>query len=286
MAHYVEDWLKGKFEESLEILDLGKQAAKSAAAIAKELIGAVPILGGLVKGVIAFIDRVDVYAGNVKTVMGLQSIRESIVCEIYCFLKGQTVFDDATAVALRDHLSGWLFSRPPHLAAGIPTLWGQGYSAWLGAVSLDEFKLRAFLGGVGSDNDCAVLCVDCANESTVVVPANGWGDGNGFDTLIDVTSGQTLTITCDAGDTWFMGTIDTNAAGVDEFGSNFVYSVQGTYGALIGRIGLSGPFFLVGLSYSATANASGRLYLMANDAPYSVNYADNSGDIAAVVSLV
>ena len=50
----------------------------------------------------------------------------------------------------------------------------------------------------------------------------------------------------------------------------------GPYGALVGKIGVSGTPFLIGSSYTFTPSASGDLYLAVNDNLF--DYSDNHGN--------
>lgn len=119
---------------------------------------------------------------------------------------------------------------------------------------------------------------------------------NPQDTGIEVTAGQVLRITSDPGDTWSLGpTYDVdgkdlrtcNAAGIPKETSVWgQYTYDGltfNYGAMVGKIGENGAFFLVGTEYGpVTLASSGRLYLLCWD---DVNYKDNTESIRANINV-
>lgn len=155
--------------------------------------------------------------------------------------------------------------------------------------------LVAGLAGLASTSARAVtVVVDAkANSSTDGTAAIG---GN-------LTFGQGFTVTVAEDDLWNAGPLPrwSNAAGLtgnlfatgaDEsgenpgtlIGENFAggYTQDGfnaPYGSLVGRVGL-GAYFLIGTSYSGTADASGQLSLYYWD---SNNY-DNSDFITASIN--
>jgi len=126
------------------------------------------------------------------------------------------------------------------------------------------------------------------SENIAAVPAAAENSGNGYDTLLDVTAGDMVSITCDSGDTWEGGTmIAYNADGASGIFDAQAYAPADELYCMIYRIGTSGAWTKAGLSVSFTAAASGRLYLLCNDVPSAISpgsYADNVGTITASVT--
>jgi hypothetical protein len=92
--------------------------------------------------------------------------------------------------------------------------------------------------------------------------------------------GDKITITAEEDDTWSLGPTadrECNADGCQKFGDYRGFK----YGALIGRIGESSSWFLVGTSYTATVQKTGYLYLACHDFPYD----DNRGTIIVTVKV-
>ena len=109
--------------------------------------------------------------------------------------------------------------------------------------------------------------------------------GRGLDTGISVNAGRIFSISADPADTWSIGNVAARHLGnADGAPSTHLYTFFGqtfNHGTLVGKIG-SGLFFKVGTSLlNEVANASGHLKLFLWD----VNFADNSGDITADITL-
>jgi hypothetical protein len=120
-------------------------------------------------------------------------------------------------------------------------------------------------------------------ENTAGVPATAENGGNGYDTLLDVTAGDNIMITCLPGDTWEGGTgIPYNADGDPGVFNPAAYDPTAEIYSMIYRVGTSGAWAKAGLSVAFTAASSGRLYLMCNDIP--AGHSDNSGTITATVT--
>ncbi len=103
------------------------------------------------------------------------------------------------------------------------------------------------------------------------------------DSHIDVVASRTYRWTASGSwrpspwDPW----LGPNGARFKEPNRLIVPNVNGM--SLIGRIGSSGPWFLMGAQGSITAASSGRLYMAANDYPDCYN--DNSGSVTVHVSM-
>lgn len=112
--------------------------------------------------------------------------------------------------------------------------------------------------------------------STLDLPGNNTG--------VAVSVGDALYIT--ASGTWSDGG-PSGSCGPDGYpsspGGGGHPLPSANQGALCGRIGTSGAWFLVGSSYSGTAGASGSLYLIFNDG--AGFYGDNSGTLAASIDV-
>lgn len=101
----------------------------------------------------------------------------------------------------------------------------------------------------------------------------------GNDTGITVNAGDSIVITASGtwsnsgSSSWGPGGNGTSAP------ASFALPGQSQY-SLIGRVGTSGAFFEVGTSYSGTASATGKLYLLMNDD----QFADNTGKVTATIT--
>jgi hypothetical protein len=157
--------------------------------------------------------------------------------------------------------------------------------------------LIAGLAGLGTSSARAVT-VD------VFAQANSSTGGAGALTGVSLTFGQAFTVSAGLTDLWNAGPLPrwSNADGLigpllatgsDDSGQLagtligsifFPLHTQGgftaPYGSLVGEIGGSGIFFLVGTNFSGTANATGQLSLYYWDS----NNGDNTGSIAANIS--
>lgn len=119
-------------------------------------------------------------------------------------------------------------------------------------------------------------------DDTATVPATTENGGNGYDTLLDVITGDNVVIDCDSGDTWDGGEGQFNADGSPGRFDAGAYAPAVELFSMIYRVGTTGAWTKAGLSAAFTAVTSGRLYLMCNDVPAA--YGDNSGFITAAVS--
>ena len=156
--------------------------------------------------------------------------------------------------------------------------------------------LIAGLAGLGTTSARAVT-VD------VFAQANSSTGGAGALTGVFLTFGQAFTVSAGPDDLWSAGDLprwsnadgltgDRFATGTDEsteaagtkigqsFGAWDQHNLSAPYGSLVGEIGGSGIFFLIGTNFSDTANASGQLSLYYWDS----NNGDNTGSISANIS--
>ena len=156
--------------------------------------------------------------------------------------------------------------------------------------------LVAGLAGLGTSSARAVTV-------NVFAEANSSSGGTGALTGVFLTAGQAFTVSAGPNDLWSAGaeTRLSNADGLvgirlanglddsgqapgtiigTDFGTWTQYSFGAPYGSLVGEIGGSGIFFLIGTNFSNTANASGELALYYWDS----NSGDNTGSIAVTIS--
>jgi hypothetical protein len=156
--------------------------------------------------------------------------------------------------------------------------------------------LIAGLAGLGTGSAHAVTI-------NVFAEANSSSGGTGALTGISLTFGQAFTVSAELTDLWNAGPLprwsnadgliaplvatgsdDSGEAAGTPIGSIFALYTQAgftaPYGSLVGEIGGSGIFFLIGTNFSNTANATGQLALYYWDS----NNSDNSGSIAATIS--
>ena len=137
---------------------------------------------------------------------------------------------------------------------------------------------------------------------TVDAFANSSSGGVGFNTGVNLTSGQSFTATAGTGDLWNAGDLprwsnadglklDLYATGTDDsgqvagthigrdFGLYVQPSLSAYYGTLVGKIG-GGDFFVLGTNFAGTANATGVLGLYYWDS----NFSDNTESIKVTIS--
>lgn len=138
---------------------------------------------------------------------------------------------------------------------------------------------------------CALLLMTgAAGAATVTVDArlNSSTGGTGLATGILLEAEQAFSVTADPSDTWRLGrnasgcTRESNADGLTRC---FRLYTQGNltarFGSLVGRIGQTGAFFVIGTAFSGTASSAGELFLYAWD----TNFRDNSGTIEATIEV-
>ncbi len=117
------------------------------------------------------------------------------------------------------------------------------------------------------------------------------GAGIDLDTGLDLVAGDRLVSTVDPLDCWSAGAANriSNANGLDglspaacqptgDFGFHSQDGETFRFGALVGRIG-GGDWFLLGTSFDAIVNATGRLFLVYWDS----NNGDNFGSVTALI---
>ena len=118
---------------------------------------------------------------------------------------------------------------------------------------------------------------------------NSSSGGVALDTGLDLVAGDRLRSLVDPLDCWSAGAANriSNANGLDglspapcqptgDFGFHSQDGETFRFGALVGRIG-AGDWFLLGTSFDAVVNASGRLFLVYWDS----NNGDNFGSVTA-----
>lgn len=121
----------------------------------------------------------------------------------------------------------------------------------------------------------------------VFAKENSLTGGTPLDTGFDLVSGDRLVVDVDFDDLWSAGTGAriSNADGLgNPFGDDFGTFTSGgftfLFGALIGQIGPSGDFFLVGTSFDGIVSTSGSLRLLYWD----INKNDNFGFVTASIA--
>lgn len=122
-----------------------------------------------------------------------------------------------------------------------------------------------------------------ATDFTVYAKGNSVAGGSALDTDITLTSGESLTVT--ASGTWQNDPHNAYLSGPDGH-SNLSYTDAASkqtfdIGSLVGKIG-SGSYFLIGSSFTGTANAAGALDLFYWDS----DAYNNSGSVTAAVTAV
>jgi len=116
---------------------------------------------------------------------------------------------------------------------------------------------------------------------TIKIPA----DKLWVDTGVDVKKGQTVIITASGWGSTCTGHRECNIPSPEGNGALCVPNCLMNYvdyGALLGQISSSGPFY-VGKSFTTTADESGTLYLAIND--IISQYEDNAGSFVATITV-
>src|SRR4051812_6279687 len=127
------------------------------------------------------------------------------------------------------------------------------------------------------------LTTGAASAATVNVPANIPNPGNnGYDTGIVASGGVSVS----GSGSWGTKNVPADCNGPNGLASwsmapNFLYQVAGTAFALVGRIGTTGPWTLVGTGPTAITG-NGELYLAMNDE--IGQFGDNNGTMQATVT--
>ena len=123
-----------------------------------------------------------------------------------------------------------------------------------------------------------------ATDFTVSAKDNSVAGGSALDTGITLSTGESLTITASGlwqndpdTATWQSGPDGHSNSTYTDVASNQTFDI----GALIGKIG-SGDYFLIGSSFTGTANAAGVLDLFYWDS----DAYNNSGSVTAAVTAV
>ncbi|MGG7566366.1 hypothetical protein ACQ5SO_09425 [Rhodovulum sp. DZ06] len=108
------------------------------------------------------------------------------------------------------------------------------------------------------------------------------GSGGGLATGIVLASGDSFGVSADPSDDWLVNPSypGFGADGIDTLGPYTSAGLTANYSALVGRIGASGPYFLVGSAFTGAAAGPGELFLFNWDS----NSSDNSGFITATIT--
>jgi hypothetical protein len=144
---------------------------------------------------------------------------------------------------------------------------------------------------------------------TVHAQANSTSGGSGADTGMSFGSGQAFSVTAALTDLWSAGALprwsnadgltgDLLATGSDEsgqpantligasFGSLTLGGLAAPYGALVGRLGGAGNYFLIGTNFTGTAGQGGLGTGLLELFYFDSNNVDNTGSISATVNAV
>ena len=144
---------------------------------------------------------------------------------------------------------------------------------------------------------------------TVDAQANSTSGGSGVSTGMSFGLGEAFSVTAALTDLWSAGPLprwsnasgltgDLYATGSDEssqplntligqsFGNWTQNGLTAPYGALVGRLGAAGSYFLIGTNFTGTAGQGGLGIGLLELFYFDSNNGDNTGEISATVSAV
>ncbi len=133
---------------------------------------------------------------------------------------------------------------------------------------------------IGDLPDCEVCPSDCHDFGLNTAT---WNSGDGAATGITLTNGVDYHVDIAGTYTYGAGPSSVNADGhTSDFTPGTIDTSVNDLRAL-GKIGISGSWFALGVSTDFTASASGELYMIVNDVNAAINFADNVGTLTATV---
>jgi hypothetical protein len=155
-------YLQNQFLNACESIQTGVAAAQTLANIAENIIGSIPLFGGVVAAVLDFAG--DVATKDIQDIINITNgadFRETLQCQMYCYLKGlidpELNLDNFTAMVLA--LQSWALSLPP--GGSFITFYGQSFALFLGAADFNDAYLHTIVHQDERSNDCLTLCTDC-----------------------------------------------------------------------------------------------------------------------------
>jgi len=159
-------YLQSQFINSCELIKDSVAAAETVSNIAEKLFGQIPIIGGIVNGVLDF--ATDVASKDINDIIALTNgidFKENVQCLLYCSFKAQSDtggFNNAMLTTAMLSLQEWAQALPP----GLPfvTFYGQAFALFLGTAFTDDAYLHAIIHLNERSDDCSILCTDCPEE--------------------------------------------------------------------------------------------------------------------------
>lgn len=165
MASGAAWYIQNQFLNACESIQTGVAAASTIANIAENIIGSIPLIGGVVAAVLDLAE--DIATKDIQDIINITNgadFREQLQCRMYCYLKGITDpdlnIDNFTAMLL--DLQSWALALPP--GGSFITFYGQSFALFLGAADVNDAYLHTIVHKDERSNDCAILCTDCQDE--------------------------------------------------------------------------------------------------------------------------
>jgi hypothetical protein len=274
VARGVTQWSIEKFSDALDAFQATYQVVAAVEVAVSGMIDAVPVVGAFIDAAMDFgREIVEWDIVNLKACI-TEEWEDEIYCKLYCLLGEDGVITDEI---FNEFLTEVALMPPCSIAV---TLVSQVYALAMLAVGAQNFRNRAYI--FASLETTCISCDDCPDCENFNAPATSGTAG--FDTGIDIASGQEITIT--ATGTWKYGLSAPEECDADGLpgtapGDWMLTTAQAQ--ALIGKIGSGGSWFDIGTSYTGTPGA-GRLYVTMNEwtggSGAEANFGDNSGSLS------
>ncbi len=272
------------------------------------ILQAIPVFGDAIAAIPEYIDElfdnvIEVFDGQYTTTP-ITGSRDRLRCGIFCLAKlnDRVLTWDLIETYFWDLVS--FESTIPNLALDFVGFLATG--SWSGqdvvnisfanmATALsagNKFGVQTFpnlgvimqLGANNPDADWATVCTECIDCPTYALNTATWNSGDGAASGITVFNGTSYHV-----DT--VGTYTYGGSGSVDADGHVMDHTPGTIDStindlrLIGKIGIGGAWFALGVSEDFTAESDGELYVIVNDVNASVNFADNVGTLTLTVCV-
>lgn len=177
VAFGVGTWLHAIFDDSLEFIVAGVDAAQAIETIISGIIDAFPVLGAVVDAILDFVTET-IQAGAQETLAANGNyFKEMIQCELYCIMKCDCgEMTTAYFEQVKDELQTWANALPPQTP--LLVIIGQIFAAWLETVPAEELLRRANIYK-NAEADCSLCedCDPCCEEIEKTFPFNNSSEG-------------------------------------------------------------------------------------------------------------
>lgn len=159
-------YMQGQFINSCELIQAGINAAQSIVNIVQQLIGEIPVIGGVVNAAVDYAkDVADKDIADIIAVTNGQDFREQIQCKLYCSFKNSSInqFDQQMFNDALTDLRNWASELLPALP--FITFYGQAFALFVDASFTDDNYRHALTGQDERSDNCSILCTDCLPET-------------------------------------------------------------------------------------------------------------------------